>query len=89
MAIAKKPNSNTTARSGVPDDPRAVAFIAAADKPVMAPVPPDPAVGKTPVMVRFDTALLQRIDKAAKRRCISRSAWIQSTLSRALDGGEE
>jgi hypothetical protein len=32
--------------------------------------------------------LLQRIDAAAKHRGISRSSWIQFTLSRALDQGE-
>jgi predicted HicB family RNase H-like nuclease len=35
--------------------------------------------------VRFDAELLARIDSAAKRRGISRSAWIHYTLSRALD----
>ena len=36
-------------------------------------------------MVRFDPALLARVDRAAKRRGVSRSAWIQFTLSKALD----
>ncbi len=85
MAIAKKPKSNTTASATLIDDPKAVAFITGADK-AAAPPPPEP--GKTPVMVRFDTSLLRRIDEAARHRCISRSAWIQSTLSRVLDGGE-
>lgn len=84
MAIAKKPKSNTTAIP-VPDEGKAVAFIAGADK---VPASPPPESGKTPVMVRFDTDLLRRIDEAAKRRCISRTAWIQSTLSRSLDNGE-
>jgi predicted HicB family RNase H-like nuclease len=39
-------------------------------------------------MVRFDPALLQRVNEAAKHRGVSRSAWIQFTLSRALDQGE-
>ena len=40
---------------------------------------------RIPTTLRFDPALLLRIDSAAKRRGISRSAWIQYTLSRALD----
>ena len=43
---------------------------------------------KSPVMLRFDRALLAKVDAAAKRRGISRSAWIQFTVSRALDAGE-
>ena len=43
---------------------------------------------KAPVMIRFDRDLLQRVDAAAKRRGISRSAWVQYTVSRALDTGE-
>jgi hypothetical protein len=43
---------------------------------------------KIPIMVRFDPALLQRVNEAAKHRGVSRSAWIQFTLSRALDQGE-
>ena len=39
-------------------------------------------------MIRFDRALLARVDRAAKRRGISRSAWIQYTVSRALDEEE-
>ena len=89
MAIAKKPKSNTTAIVTQDDDPKAVAFITGAAKaPSPPPPPPEPETGKTPVMVRFDSSLLRRVDEAAKRRCISRSAWIQSTLSRTLDSGE-
>ena len=40
---------------------------------------------KRPTTLRFDPDLLARIDAAAKRRGVSRSAWIQYTLSRALD----
>ena len=36
-------------------------------------------------MVRFDPQLLMAVDSAAKRRGISRSAWIQYTLSQALE----
>jgi len=85
MAIAKKPKSNITESVAPADDPKALAFITGAAK---VAAPPEPERSKTPVMVRFDSALLRRIDEAAKRRCISRSAWIQSTLSRTLDDGD-
>jgi predicted HicB family RNase H-like nuclease len=39
-------------------------------------------------MIRFDRELLGRVDVAAKRRGISRNAWVQYTISRALDTGE-
>jgi hypothetical protein len=46
-------------------------------------------VKRTPAMIRFDTALLARVDKAAKRRGVSRSAWVAFTLSKALDEEEQ
>ncbi len=39
-------------------------------------------------MMRFDPEVLKRVDEAAKRRGVSRSAWIQFTVSRALDRGK-
>jgi hypothetical protein len=36
-------------------------------------------------MIRFAPELLARVDQAARRRGISRSAWIAFTLSKALD----
>jgi metal-responsive CopG/Arc/MetJ family transcriptional regulator len=39
-------------------------------------------------MIRFDTALLARVDRAARRRGVSRSAWVAFTLSKALDDEE-
>ena len=84
MAIAKKPHSNHSAAENPDQEHAAEAFIAGA-KPQTA------AQGegkKIPIMVRFDPALLQRVNEAAKHRGVSRSAWIQFTLSRALDQGE-
>lgn len=40
-------------------------------------------------MVRFDVALLARVDRAAKRRGASRSAWVAFTRSSALDDEEQ
>lgn len=91
MAIARKPNSKPKAPV---DDAAADAFIAGAAKPSAAPIAAAEEAEeggeprKSPVMLRFDRALLAKVDAAAKRRGISRSAWIQFTVSRALDAGE-
>ena len=91
MAIARKPVSKPAA----PDDAQAEQFIAGAGQgappaPPAAPSPlppadPDQPRGRVPTMVRFDPQLLIAVDAAAKRRGISRSAWIQYTLSQALE----
>jgi len=39
--------------------------------------------------MRFDPGLLQRIDASARKRGISRAAWINYTLSRAIEDEEE
>jgi hypothetical protein len=87
MAIARKPNSKP--KPPVTDD-AADAFIAGAAKPAAPAIAEAAEDGprKLPVMLRFDRALLAKVDAAAKRRGISRSAWIQFTVSRALDAGE-
>jgi uncharacterized protein (DUF4415 family) len=69
MAIAKKPSRTTTNTQPTDPEKAAEAFIAGAGG---APEPAD--ARKTPVMIRFDRDLLQRVDAAAKRRGISRSA---------------
>lgn len=75
MAIAKKPNR----QHRVSDEERAAhQFIEGADRPKTE-------ARKAPTTLRFNRDLLARIDAAAKRRGVSRSAWIQYTLSRALD----
>jgi len=45
----------------------------------------EPEVGKTTVNMRFDSALLKRIDRAAKGQGISRTAWLHVAASRALE----
>jgi predicted HicB family RNase H-like nuclease len=84
MPVSKKPNSNRGAAKPADQEHAAEAFIAGAE----APNETQGNNKKVPTMVRFDRALLQRVDEAAKHRGISRSAWIQFTLSRALDQGE-
>lgn len=75
MAIGKKPNRQQNVTVG---EQAANRFIAGAAKPKAE-------IGKTPTTLRFNPDLLERIDAAAKRRGISRSAWIQYKLSQALD----
>ena len=77
MPIGKKPKKQRV----TPDRERAAEqFIAAAGEP--------PAeTRKVMTTLRFDAALLARIDAAAKRRGVSRSAWILYNLSRALEEG--
>ncbi len=84
MAIAKKPQSNRSAAEKPDQEHAAEAFIAGAKPQTEA----QSESKKIPIMVRFDPALLQRVNEAAKHRGVSRSAWIQFTLSRALDQGE-
>jgi predicted HicB family RNase H-like nuclease len=84
MAIAKKPKRHQTAMI-YQQEQAAEDFIAGAAQGNAA----TPAeTRKVPIMMRFDREVLARVDAAAKRRGISRSAWIQFTVSRALDQGE-
>jgi predicted HicB family RNase H-like nuclease len=78
MAIAKKPEVHRKDTS----EKAADRFIAGASETRSS------HEGKIATTLRFDSNLLARIDAAAKRRGVSRSAWIQYTLSRALDMGE-
>ena len=77
MAIASRPTSK------LPATDAAEKFIAAAGP--TAPVTGAPK-GRIATMVRFDAALLAKVDAAARSRGVSRSAWIQYTLSEVLDG---
>ena len=88
MAIAPRPGSRPPTRSEAAAD----RFISGAGTlpPAVSraghiPSPPDDSGRRQPAMIRFDRALLARIDRAAKHRGVSRSAWIQYTLSKALD----
>lgn len=82
MAIGKKPKSSL-AKPPTDAERAAEAFISGAVKETITE-----DNRKTRVMIRFDAALLQRIDKAAKRRGIPRTAWINFVASRALDEEE-
>lgn len=65
-------------------DEKAAAFISGAGVPRTAPIAEQEA-GKTTVNMRFDAALLKRIDRAAKGQGISRTAWLHVAASKALE----
>ena len=90
MAIARKPKPLLPGAATPRDERAAEAFIAGAAKgaPVEAANDAAAEARKTPVMLRFDRDFLKKVDTAAKRRGVSRSSWIQYTVSRALDAGE-
>jgi len=86
MAIAKNPKSNLTAAE---KERRELAFIT---KTEVQPADPqgisateNPEENKKPTMIRVDPALLKRIDNAAKRLGISRSAFIVSSTAEKLE----
>jgi hypothetical protein len=83
MAIARKPGSKTLA---IATEQAAEQFISSAGKPATPTVVPvQEERNRVPAMIRFDAILLARVDRAARHRGVSRSAWVQYTLSRALD----
>ncbi len=86
MAIARRPNSNRSVPLVADQDKAAEVFIQGADGRVV-PTGDVQSDGprKTPIMLRFDAGLLRRVDTAARRRGISRSAWIAFKVSEALD----
>ncbi len=84
MAIAKNPQRNQTAAD---KEARELAFINKVGK-----LPDEPAEtaqtseqNKKPFMIRIDPAMLERIDKAAKRLGLSRSAFIVSSAAKELE----
>lgn len=78
MAIAKNPKRNTSAAS----DRDAEAFISGAGQ---SPATEERDANKRPIMVRIDPDILERIDRAAKRLGISRSAFIVSSSAEKLE----
>jgi hypothetical protein len=81
MAI-KMPHAVKSANA----DQKADAFISGAGAPRVAVAPlADAEAGKTTVNMRFDAALLKRIDAAARSQGISRTAWLHVAASKALE----
>jgi hypothetical protein len=83
MAIAKRPHHTPPLDTTPATERAAEAFItgAEAQRPPRRPA-------KVPILVRFDRDLLQRVDRAARHRGLSRSGWIHYQISRALDADE-
>lgn len=77
MTIKKKSSSHT-------NDDKAAKFIDAAAVTSATSVLDIKAV-KKPVALRFDDGLLARIDAAARRKGISRNAWISFHCAEALE----
>lgn len=71
MAIAAKPKRQSDAEAFIAGAPRAEETEGA----------------KIVTTLRFNPALLKQIDKAAKKRGVSRSAWIMMAVSRAVEEG--
>ena len=90
MAVTKMPGR----KSAPNQDAAAAKFIEGASTTVrIVPEASDTSaavlgIRRKPAMIRFDAALLARVDRAATRRGVSRSAWVAFTLSKALDDEE-
>ena len=100
MSITKKPkrpssdieqsiNESVRTEAVKRDETKAEAFIAGVREPsVKASTAKRQKAERQPILIRFDPALLRKVEEAARRRGISRSAWIQYVLSVALEKGE-
>jgi hypothetical protein len=81
LAIALHPKRNTT----VAKDAQADDFISGAGKTGAAAAEQDDS-GRKPVVIRIPADLLKRIDQAAKRKSISRSSFIVSSMADLVNG---
>ena len=82
MAIGKNPITQRQETLNRNDDNAVEAFIAKAGKPSQ---PPEEEGRRVPVTMRYDPDVLKRVDAAAKRLGVSRSAYVHFALSRSLD----
>jgi predicted HicB family RNase H-like nuclease len=81
MAIAKHPKRpQRESENGAAEK-----FILGAGKPPPHATREAASGRRVPTMIRFDRELLAKVDAAAKRRGISRSAWVQYMISRTLE----
>ena len=89
MAITKRPKSGGTQVASVDEQERRIEAFISGPRARAEADPDSKTDGKRArVMMRFDPALLERIDTAAKRRGVSRTAWLHMVASRALDKGD-
>jgi hypothetical protein len=84
MAIAKRPKCDQRES----ENGAAEKFILGAGKPPTSAAGEVALGRRVPTMIRFDRELLAKVDAAAKRRGISRSAWVQYMISRTLEEEE-
>jgi phosphatidylserine/phosphatidylglycerophosphate/cardiolipin synthase-like enzyme len=80
MTIARNPKRNLAVTS----ENQVQAFISGAGQAVAA----EPEQNKKPIMIRVDPGMIERIDRAAKRLGISRSAFIVSSAAVRLESME-
>lgn len=88
MPIYRKPNRNLNDVEPISlsKDEQAERFIEKALNQPATQSPPQPKrTRKEAIIVRVDPAILDKIDAAAKRRGISRAAWINAACTRTLD----
>jgi hypothetical protein len=89
MAITKRPRSGTSRIPSGDDQERKIeAFITGARAGTEPETEPEADPKRIRVMMRFDPSLLQRVDAAARRRGVTRTAWLHMVASRALDQGD-
>lgn len=81
MTIAKNPKRNPMAAS----ENQVQAFISGAGQSTVTVAPEQ---NKKPIMIRVDPGMIERIDRAAKRLGISRSAFIVSSTAVRLESME-
>jgi hypothetical protein len=81
MAIAKKPHSNLS--DIAQKEAKLDEFITGKGASTG-----EKGGKRVPALIRFEPSLLRRVDAAAKKRGVSRAAWLQFVVSRALDAGE-
>ena len=81
MTIARNPKRNLAATS----ENQVQAFISGAGQ---AAVAAEPEPNKKPIMIRVAPGMIDRIDRAAKRLGISRSAFIVSSAAVRLESME-
>jgi hypothetical protein len=82
MTIARNPKRNLAVTS----ENQVQAFISGAGQ--AAAVAAEPEQNKKPIMIRVDPGMIDRIDRAAKRLGISRSAFIVSSAAVRLESME-
>jgi predicted HicB family RNase H-like nuclease len=85
MAVIKRSNVSRNDMQTISEkEAAAERFINKTDR-VEAANPSQKKKNKEPIIVRIDPDILEKIDAAAAKRGISRSAWINSACTRTLE----